>query len=67
MDDRLPLHSPVVHAGVAVSAVRRDVLAEREAKKKGTATPSLMGAEDGKEGKEAKAPKVKRIMVRGKR
>lgn len=71
IDDRLPLHSPVVAAGVAVSAVRRDVVAEREAKKNGGAGAGagagMQAITGGEEGKEAKAPKMKRIVVRGKR
>ncbi|GMK58805.1 hypothetical protein CspeluHIS016_0602470 [Cutaneotrichosporon spelunceum] len=57
MEDRLPVHSPTAATGVAVSAVKRDLEAEKEAKKKGLGAP-----EEG-----AKAPKMKRIMVRGKR
>ncbi|BEI83540.1 hypothetical protein CcaverHIS002_0401440 [Cutaneotrichosporon cavernicola] len=57
MDERLPVHSPTAATGVAVSSVKRDLEAEKEAMKKGIAPP-----EEG-----AKAPKMKRIMVRGKR
>ncbi|CAK9786917.1 signal recognition particle, SRP19 subunit [Cutaneotrichosporon oleaginosum] len=57
MDERLPVHSPTAATGVAVSSVKRDLEAEKEAKKKGLGPP-----EEG-----AKAPKMKRIMVRGKR
>jgi signal recognition particle subunit SRP19 len=60
------LHSPVVPAGVALSAMKRDVEQERENKKKGIAMGPGPGADDGKEGKE-KTPKVKRMVVRGKR
>lgn len=59
LEDRLPLHSPVYPAGVAISAIKRDLENEKEAKMKGIAPP----AEDGKE----KAPKMKRVVVRGKR
>lgn len=57
MDERLPVHSPTAATGVAVSSVKRDLEADKEAKKKGLGPP-----EEG-----AKAPKMKRIMVRGKR
>jgi signal recognition particle subunit SRP19 len=57
MDERLPVHSPTAATGVAVSSIKRDLEAEKEAKKKGLGPP-----EEG-----AKAPKMKRIMVRGKR
>lgn len=59
MDERLPVHSPTAATGVAVSSVKRDLEAEKEAKKKGLGAPE--------EGGSAKAPKMKRIMVRGKR
>ncbi|OCF45734.1 signal recognition particle subunit SRP19 [Kwoniella heveanensis CBS 569] len=72
LDDRLPLHSPAVPAGVAVAAMKRDIEAEKEAKKKGANNP-LLGAgpgggsgEGGAEGKD-KMPKMKRVVVRGKR
>ncbi|ODN79500.1 hypothetical protein L202_03469 [Cryptococcus amylolentus CBS 6039] len=57
LDDRLPLHSPVVPAGVAVAAIKREKEQEKERKKNG----QLEGAAPG----EGKAPKVKKIMVRG--
>ncbi|KAK4686413.1 signal recognition particle subunit SRP19, partial [Tremellales sp. Uapishka_1] len=60
LDDRLPLHSPIVPAGVALSSIKRDLENEREAKKRGV----LPAAEEG--GKD-KTPKVKRMVVRGKR
>ncbi|WVR04754.1 hypothetical protein IAU60_001765 [Kwoniella sp. DSM 27419] len=63
LDDRLPLHSPVVPAGVAVAAIKRDIDSEKEAKKKGL--PAVGGAEG--EGGKDKMPKMKRVMVRGKR
>jgi len=61
LDARLPLHSPLVPTGVAVSAVKRDLENEKEAKKKGIS----MGA--GAEGEKEKMPKMKRVVVRGKR
>ncbi|WVF69629.1 hypothetical protein IAT40_004407 [Kwoniella sp. CBS 6097] len=70
LDDRLPLHSPAVPAGVAVAAMKRDIEAEKEAKKKGASNPLLGagpgGSGEGGEGKE-KMPKMKRVVVRGKR
>ena len=57
LEDRLPLHSPVYPTGVALSSIKRDLENEKEAKKKGVAPP-------GEEGKE-KAPKMKRVVVRG--
>ncbi|WVQ98221.1 hypothetical protein IAU59_005344 [Kwoniella sp. CBS 9459] len=63
LDDRLPLHSPAVPAGVAVAAMKRDIEAEKEAKKKGAGAG---GSGEGGEGKE-KMPKMKRVVVRGKR
>jgi len=44
---------------VAVSAIKRDLENEKEAKKKGIAPPG--------EGTKEKAPKMKRVVVRGKR
>ncbi|WWD07481.1 hypothetical protein V865_005582 [Kwoniella europaea PYCC6329] len=64
LDDRLPLHSPVVPAGVAVAAIKRDRDNEKEAKKKGL---SLGGSEEGAAGQKEKMPKMKRVVVRGKR
>ncbi|WRT64620.1 uncharacterized protein IL334_001553 [Kwoniella shivajii] len=61
LDDRLPLHSPVVPAGVAVAAIKRDKESEKEAKKQGL---SIAG---GEESTKDKAPKMKRVVVRGKR
>ncbi|KAL7419326.1 signal recognition particle subunit [Cryptotrichosporon argae] len=60
LDERLPLHSPIVATGVAVSAVKRDLEAEKEAKKKGAIEGPGAGGE-------AKPPKMKRMVVRGKR
>jgi signal recognition particle subunit SRP19 len=57
MEDRLPVHSPIVAAGVAVSALKRDLEAEKEQKKKGFLT--------GEEGGSTKQPKMKRVVVRG--
>lgn len=59
LEDRLPLHSPIYPTGVAMSSITRDLENEKEAKKKGI-------AQAGEEGKE-KAPKMKRVVVRGKR
>ncbi|EIW71120.1 hypothetical protein TREMEDRAFT_67581 [Tremella mesenterica DSM 1558] len=56
LEERLPLHSPMVPTGVAVAAVKREVEAEKENKKKGL----TMGGEE-------KQPKMKRVVVRGKR
>lgn len=61
MEERLPLHSPLVEAGVAVSAVKRDLETEKENKKKGL---TLGGDDSGGGGKE-KLPKMKRMVVRG--
>jgi len=63
MEDRLPVYSPLHAAGVAVSAIKRDLEQEKENKKKGL---SLGSAEDAGSGKE-KAPKLKRVVVRGRR
>jgi signal recognition particle subunit SRP19 len=57
LEDRLPVHSPMVEAGVAVSALQRDLEAEKEQKKQGLLAPE----EGGKE----KMPKMKRVVVRG--
>ncbi|WVQ81802.1 hypothetical protein IAT38_003929 [Cryptococcus sp. DSM 104549] len=57
LDDRLPLHSPVVPAGVAVAAIKREREQEKERKKVG----------GGEEGGAPKPPKMKRMVVRGKR
>lgn len=56
MDDRLPLHTPVAAAGVALSALKRDLEQAKEQKKNKPI-----------EGGEAKQPKMKRVVVRGKR
>jgi signal recognition particle subunit SRP19 len=56
LDDRLPLHTPVAQTGVALAAVKRDIEVEKEAKKKG------VGGGEGE-----KMPKMKRVVVRGKR
>ncbi|GFZ47857.1 hypothetical protein JCM24511_05604 [Saitozyma sp. JCM 24511] len=55
LDDRLPLHTPIAPTGVAVAAVKRDLEAEKESKKKG-----IGGGEGGSE----KMPKMKRVVVR---
>ncbi|WWD21643.1 hypothetical protein CI109_106129 [Kwoniella shandongensis] len=67
IDDRLPLHSPVIPAGVAVAAIKRDKESEKEAKKKGVGMGGGGGGaiEDGE--KKEKQPKMKRVVVRGKR
>jgi signal recognition particle subunit SRP19 len=62
LEDRLPLHSPLIQTGIAVSSIKRDLDQEKEAKKNAIASPAEEG---GKEG--GKQPKMKRIMVRGKR
>lgn len=61
LEERLPLHSPLIQTGIAVSSIKRDLDQEKESKKNAIAAP-----EEGKEGG-AKQPKMKRIMVRGKR
>ena len=70
LDQRLPLHSPLAHTGIAVSSIKRDLETERENKKKGLAVGS--SAEDGGQGsgtpgKDNKQPKMKRMVVRGNR
>jgi signal recognition particle subunit SRP19 len=62
LDDRLPLHSPVVASGIAVAAVKREVDQAKEAKASG-AGKALEGPKEGKEGK----IKMKKVVVRGKR
>jgi signal recognition particle subunit SRP19 len=49
------LHTPIAPTGVAVAAVKRDLEAEKESKKKG-----IGGGEAGSE----KMPKMKRVVVR---
>ncbi|KAK8847553.1 hypothetical protein IAR55_005412 [Kwoniella newhampshirensis] len=66
IDDRLPLHSPVIPAGVAVAAIKREKETEKEAKKKGVGAGGGGGAIEEGSGKE-KAPKMKKVVVRGKR
>jgi signal recognition particle subunit SRP19 len=63
MEERYPLTSPALPTGVAVSSVKRDVEQERDAKKKGVAGAGMGGIEGGA-GKEAKAPKMKKVVVR---
>lgn len=58
MDDRLPLHTPVAAAGVALSALKRDLEQAKEQKK----NKPIGGGEEG-----GKQPKMKRVVVRGKR
>ncbi|OWZ62676.1 hypothetical protein AYX14_04029 [Cryptococcus neoformans] len=56
-DDRLPFNSPLIPMGVIIAAIKREKAEEKEKKKVG-----------GGEGTgEAKAPKMKKIVVRGKR
>ncbi|ORY24013.1 hypothetical protein BCR39DRAFT_548166 [Naematelia encephala] len=62
VDERYPLHSPVIPTGVALSSIKRDLEQEKENKKKGL--PAIGGAE---EGAKEKQPKMKRVVVRGKR
>ena len=75
LEQRLPLHSPLVATGIAVSSIKRDLETERENKKKGLTAGSGAGgggggeegsAEKGAGGKD-KQPKMKRMVVRGKR
>jgi signal recognition particle subunit SRP19 len=67
IDDRLPLHSPVIATGIAVSAVKREVEQAKEAKANASSTKALEGSGPGpglnKDGK----PKMKKMVVRGKR
>lgn len=66
-DERLPIHSPVASTGVAVSAVKRDLETEKENKKKGiTGGFGGGGGDDAPPAKE-KQPKMKRMVVRGRR
>jgi signal recognition particle subunit SRP19 len=51
----------LIQTGIAVSSIKRDLDQEKEAKKNAIAAPE----EGGKEG--AKQPKMKRVVVRGKR
>jgi len=62
LEDRLPLHSPLIQTGIAVSSIKRDLDQEKESKKNAIASAPEEG---GKEG--AKQPKMKRVVVRGKR
>lgn len=56
-DDRLPFNSPLIPMGVIIAAIKREKAEEKEKKKVG-----------GGEGTgEAKVPKMKKIVVRGKR
>lgn len=66
LDDRLPLHSPVVQTGVAVASVKREMETEKENKRKGISAGGGGGEEKPEGGKE-KLPKIKRMVVRGKR
>ena len=66
LDQRLPLHSPLAETGIAVSSIKRDLETEKENKKKGiTGGAGDEGA--GAAGGGAKEPKMKRVVVRGKR
>jgi len=67
LEERLPLHSPLVETGIALSSIKRDLDNEKEQKKKaltgGGSAEDAGGAAGGKE----KQPKMKRVVVRGKR
>jgi len=67
LEERLPLHSPLVQTGIALSSIKRDLDNEKEQKKKaltgGGSAEDASGAAGGKE----KQPKMKRVVVRGKR
>lgn len=63
LDARLPLHSPLVEAGVALSAVKRDLENDKDLKKKGLLGGNAGGASE--EGGKEKMPKMKRVVVRG--
>jgi len=67
LEDRYPLHSPLHLTGVAVSSIKRDLEQEKEAKKKGL--PLGGGGGGGGEGEKEKdkMPRMKRVVVRGKR
>ena len=62
LEDRLPLHSPVHPAGVAVASIKRDLETEKENKKKGIPAGGEVGS-----GGQPKQLKMKRMVVRGKR
>jgi len=70
VEERLPLHSPLAHTGIAVSSIKRDLDNEKEEKKKAISGGGGGGGEDGTgtgtPGKD-KQPKMKRMVVRGKR
>jgi len=67
LEERLPLHSPLVQTGIAISSIKRDLDNEKEQKKKaltgGGSAEDAGGAAGGKD----KQPKMKRVVVRGKR
>ncbi|KAL1405272.1 signal recognition particle subunit [Vanrija albida] len=65
-DERLPIHSPTASTGVAVNAVKRDLETEKENKKKGITSGLGGGGDDAAPAKE-KQPKMKRMVVRGRR
>jgi signal recognition particle subunit SRP19 len=65
LDDRLPLHTPVAQTGVAVASVKREIETEKENKRKGISGAGM--GEEKPEGAKEKVPKVKRMVVRGKR
>jgi signal recognition particle subunit SRP19 len=65
LEERLPLHSPIVHTGIAVSSIKRDLDNEKEQKKKGITAGT--GEEGGGTPVKDKQPKMKRMVVRGKR
>ncbi|WOO85828.1 Signal recognition particle SEC65 subunit [Vanrija pseudolonga] len=66
-DERLPIHSPVASTGVAVSAVKRDLETEKENKKKGITSGFGGGGGDDAPPAKEKQPKMKRMVVRGRR
>jgi signal recognition particle subunit SRP19 len=70
VEERLPLHSPLAHTGIAVSSIKRDLDNEKEEKKKAISGGGGGAGEDGTvtgtPGKD-KQPKMKRMVVRGKR
>lgn len=75
-EERFPINSPAVGLGVAVQAVRRDIEQEREKKRNAIAEGKKAGGGGGgkggnssarTDGKEAKPPKMKKMVVRARR
>jgi len=66
LEERLPLHSPLVQTGIALSSIKRDLDNEKEQKKKALTAGSGDDAGGAAGGKD-KQPKMKRVVVRGKR